>query len=300
MSYLLWNPQVNWIQCWKAKSMRAACIQMRSGTQVDENLSQLAELVNQATKQDADYIQTPEMTSIVAQDRKTLFSQIETDDGTSTCNRVIGFGADLAKQHGIWLHLGSIAVKISDSKAANRALLFSPDGQRMAAYDKIHMFDVDLPNNESWRESSLYQAGDRAVLCKTTEFNLGLSICYDLRFPVLYRQLAQAGAQVLTCPAAFTRQTGKAHWHALLRARAIENGAFVIAAAQGGQHQDGRETFGHSLIINPWGEIIAEINHDRPDIIVCDIELGQVEKARSRIPSLSNAEEYETVEINGE
>jgi predicted amidohydrolase len=280
--------------------MRAACIQMRSGTLVDENLSQLAEFVNQAVKLGADYIQTPEMTSILAQNRKTLFSQIEIDDGTTERNRVIGFVANLAKQHGIWLHLGSIAVRLSDSKAANRALLFSPGGKRIAAYDKLHMFNVDLPNNESWRESSLYQAGERAILCKTSKFSLGLSICYDLRFPGLYRQLAQAGAQILTCPAAFTRQTGKAHWHSLLRARAIENGAFVIAAAQGGQHQDGRETFGHSLIINPWGEIIAEINHDRPDIIVCDIELGQVEKARSRIPSLSNVQEYETVEINCE
>ena len=280
--------------------MRAACIQMRSGTLVDENLSQLAEFVKQAAKLNADYIQTPEMTSILAQNRKTLFSQIEFDDGTTEYNRVIGFVSDLAKQYGIWLHLGSIAVKLSDSKAANRALLFSPVGKRIAAYDKLHMFDVDLPNNESWRESSLYQAGNQAILCKTDNFNLGLSICYDLRFPGLYRQLAQAGAQILTCPAAFTRQTGKAHWHSLLRARAIENGAFVIAAAQGGQHQDGRETFGHSLIINPWGEIIAEINHDRPDIIVCDIDLGQVEKARARIPSLSNVRQYETIEINCE
>ncbi|MCP4184100.1 MAG: carbon-nitrogen hydrolase family protein, partial [Hyphomicrobiales bacterium] len=258
------------------------------------------EYINRAVKLKADYIQTPEMTSIIAQNRNTLFSQIETDDGTTNYNRVIGFAANLAKQHGIWLHLGSMAVKLSDSKAANRALLFSPDGRRIATYDKLHMFDVDLPNNESWRESSVYQAGERAILCRTEKFNLGLSICYDLRFPGLYRQLAQAGAQILTCPAAFTRQTGKAHWHSLLRARAIENGAFVIAAAQGGQHQDGRETFGHSLIINPWGEIIAEINHDRPDIIVCDIDLGQVEKARSRIPSLSNIQNYETVEINCE
>jgi len=280
--------------------MRAACIQMRSGTDVDDNLSQLSQYVAKAVKQGADYIQTPEMTSILAQNRKTLFSQIETDDGSIGSNRVIDFAANLAKQHGIWLHLGSIAVKISNSKAANRGLIFSPEGQRIASYDKLHMFDVDLPNNETWRESSLYRPGERAVVCKTDKYTLGLSICYDLRFPGLYRQLAQAGAQILSCPAAFTRQTGKAHWHSLLRARAIENGAFVIAAAQGGVHQDGRETFGHSLIINPWGVIIAEINHDHPDIIVCDIDLGQVEKARSRIPSLSNIREYETVEIRYE
>lgn len=280
--------------------MRAACIQMRSGTQVDENLSQLAELVNQAVDRGADYIQTPEMTSILAQDRKTLFSQIEADDGTVQSNQTISFAADLAKQHGIWLHLGSIAVKLSNSKAANRALLYSPAGKRVAVYDKLHMFDVDLPNNESWRESSVYQAGEKAVIGTTGEYNLGLSICYDLRFPGLYRRLAQAGAQILTCPAAFTRQTGEAHWHSLLRARAIENGAFVIAAAQGGQHPDGRQTFGHSLIINPWGEIIGELDHDRPDILVCDIDLAQVEKARSRIPSLSIIREYDTVEFNCE
>jgi predicted amidohydrolase len=280
--------------------MRVACIQMRSGTTVDDNLSALSESVSEAVTQGAEYVQTPEMSSILAQNRSVLFSQIEADDGSSGFNRVIDFGAELAKQHGIWLHLGSIAVKVSESKAANRGLVFSPDGHRVATYDKLHMFDVDLPDNETWRESSLYQAGNEAILCKTDKFILGLSICYDLRFPGLYRNLAKAGAQILSCPAAFTRQTGQAHWHSLLRARAIENGAFVVAAAQGGTHQDGRETFGHSLIINPWGEILAEANHDQPGIIVCDIDLGQVEKVRSRIPSLSNMQEYDTVKIVNE
>ncbi len=280
--------------------MRVACIQMRSGVLVKDNLAILAKLVSEAAGQNATYIQTPEMTSIVDQNPKSLLAGIEIDDGPDNQNQVINFAGNLAKQHKVWLHLGSIAVRISKTRAANRALLFSPDGRRVADYDKLHMFDVNLPNNETWRESSLYQAGDKAVIYKSRDFVLGFSICYDLRFPHLYRQLAQAGAQILTCPAAFTRQTGKAHWHCLLRARAIENGAFIIAAAQGGKHRDGRETYGHSLIINPWGEIMAESTHDNPDVLICDIDLTQVENARSRIPSLANNCQFDTVTIHQE
>ncbi len=280
--------------------MRVACIQMRSGVSVKDNLAVLAKMVGEAAEQNATYVQTPEMTSIVDQNPKTLLAEIETDNGSGNRNQMIEFAGNLAKQHKIWLHLGSVAVKISQTRAANRALLFSPDGRRMADYDKLHMFDVNLPNNETWRESSLYQAGEKAIICKTSDFVLGISICYDLRFPHLYRQLAQAGAQILSCPAAFTRQTGKAHWHCLLRARAIENGAFVIAAAQGGKHLDGRETYGHSLIINPWGEIIAELAHDNPGVLICDIDLTQVENARSRIPSLSANRQFDTITIHQE
>jgi predicted amidohydrolase len=279
--------------------MRVACLQMRSGVSPEENLATLEQMVATAASQGAHYVQTPEMTALVAQNRKILFAGIEPDDGLANqhlgSNRVIAFASDLARRHHVWLHLGSIAVRISDTKAANRGLLFAPDGTRVADYDKLHMFDVDLPNNESWRESSLYQAGNKAVMFDAGEFKVGLSICYDLRFAALYRSLAQAGAQILTCPAAFTRQTGGAHWHALLRSRAIENGAFVIAAAQGGNHEDGRETYGHSLIVNPWGEIIGELKHDHPDILICDIDLNEVDIARSRIPSLSNDRQFATI-----
>lgn len=283
--------------------MRVACLQMRSGVAVDDNLATLEKMVTDAAGRGASYIQTPEMTSLVEQHPKSLFAQLHDDgldDGPNDQNPVAIFASNLAKKHRIWLHLGSIAVRLTNQKAANRALLFSPTGERVAQYDKLHMFDVDLPNNESWRESAVYQAGKEAVIVEADGFSLGLSICYDLRFPHLYRDLAQAGAQILTCPAAFTKQTGEAHWHALLRARAIENGAYVIAAAQGGSHADGRQTYGHSLIINPWGEIIGELDHDDPGVLICDIGLEQVTKARGRIPSLSNNKQFNIVTIRQE
>jgi predicted amidohydrolase len=280
--------------------MRVACLQMRSSVVVDENLAALESMVGEAAEEGVDYIQTPEMTNLIEQNPKSLFANIQPDDNSSAPNPVALFAGELAKKHGVWLHLGSIAVRVSERKAANRAMVFSPQGARVAQYDKLHMFDVDLPNNEIWRESSVYDAGNEAVLVDNGKYTLGLSICYDLRFGQLYRNLAQEGAQILTCPAAFTRQTGEAHWHALLRARAIENGAFMIAAAQGGKHASGRQTYGHSLIINPWGEIIAELDHDRPGILVCDIELNEVDRARMRIPSLSNNKQFNTVTIRQE
>ncbi|MCF6320895.1 MAG: carbon-nitrogen hydrolase family protein [Rhizobiaceae bacterium] len=278
--------------------MRVACLQMRSGIQVEKNLETLEQMVAEAARRGAKYIQTPEMTSLVQKKPKQLFANIQPDEGRKNENHVIDFASRLAKRHKIWLHLGSIAIRATPDKAANRGILFSPAGRRVANYDKLHMFDVDLPNNETWRESSLYQAGDKALIVETDEFILGMSICYDLRFPGLYRSLAAAGAQILTCPAAFTSQTGKAHWHTLLRARAIENGAFVIAAAQGGEHEDGRNTYGHSLIINPWGEIIAELDHDNPQVLICDIVLSEVNAARTRIPSLISNADFTTVKCS--
>ena len=275
--------------------MRIACLQMRSTTSVDENLATLGEMVADAAQEGAQYIQTPEMTSLVDQNPKSLFASIVPDEGSVAKNKVVAFAANLAAKHAIWLHLGSIAIRISDTKAANRAIVLSPQGKRIAQYDKMHMFDVDLPNDETWRESAIYQAGNNAVLVDNGSFTLGLSICYDLRFPALYQSLARAGAQILTCPAAFTRQTGEAHWHALLRARAIENGAFVVAAAQGGKHDDGRQTYGHSLVVNPWGAIIGELEHDNPGVLICDIDLKQVKTARSRIPNLSNNRQFDTI-----
>ena len=269
--------------------MRVVCLQMRSTTNLAENLATLEQMTGEAAAQGATYIQSPEMTSLIEKNPKRLLANIETDNDQ---NRVIALAQNLAKCHNIWLHIGSIAVSTEGEKAANRGLLFSPDGTRIATYDKIHMFDVDLPNNESWRESALYQAGSEAVTANCDGFNLGISICYDLRFPQLYRALSQAGANILSCPAAFTKQTGEAHWHTLLRARAIENGAFMIAAAQGGTHEDGRVTYGHSIVINPWGKIIGELDHDNPAFLVCDIDLNEVSKARARIPALSNNQEF--------
>jgi predicted amidohydrolase len=195
---------------------------------------------------------------------------------------------DLAAELGVWLLIGSALVRREDGRCANRAILVRPDGQVAATYDKLHMFDVDLPTGERIRESASYTPGDRAVVAEAAGARLGLTICYDLRFPKLYNALGHAGAEVLTIPAAFTRPTGAAHWEVLMRARAIETGAFVIAPAQGGVHEDGRATWGHSLVVAPWGEVIASVDHDEPCAVVADLDLAEVAKARAAIPALAN------------
>jgi len=268
--------------------MRVACIQMCSTTTIAENISALETMVRKAAGEGATYIQTPEMTGILQKSRKGLFAEISSEENDA----LVKCASELAAELGIWLHIGSHAIVLGEEKAANRAFLFSPDGALVTTYDKIHMFDVDLDNGESWRESKVYQPGKRSVLVETDFAKLGMSICYDIRFPHLYREYALAGAEVLAAPAAFTRQTGQAHWHTLMQARAIENGAFVIAAAQGGTHDDGRETFGHSLVVNPWGEIIAELAHDEPGVLIADIDLADVKKARSKIPNLANSRDF--------
>lgn len=272
--------------------MRVAAIQMRSTTSLDSNVETLRAAVSDAASQGAVYIQSPEMTGLIQKDRKSLFAEICAQDE----DPVFAAASDLAREYGIWLHIGSTPVKVGAEKAANRAALFNPNGALVASYDKIHMFDVDLDSGESWRESSVYAPGKYAVTAMVGDAKLGFGICYDMRFPQLYATLAKSGAQILTAPAAFTVQTGRAHWHTLLRARAIENGAFVIAAAQGGTHEDGRETYGHSLIVNPWGEIIAEKTDDRPGVIIADIDLGQSTAARAKIPNLANQTPFELVE----
>ncbi len=267
---------------------RAAAVQMRSGKHPDENAVWFESMVREAASAGAIYVQTPEMTGALVRDkdaRETAFTSQERDIVALTAAR-------LAAELGIYVHIGSTAIKRPDGKLANRALLYGPDGDLIATYDKIHMFDVDLDNGESWRESAAYEPGKAAVVADLPFAKLGFAICYDLRFPQLFRSEALSGAQVLTVPAAFTRQTGEAHWHALLRARAIENGAFVIAAAQGGVHQDGRETYGHSMIIDPWGRILAEADHDEPGVILADIDISQVAAARAKIPNLKNARDY--------
>lgn len=272
--------------------IRAACLQMRSSTDPQENLADFQTLVTNAAREGAIYVQSPEMTGILQKNPVDLLETIkpqETDIFFAACKKL---AADL----GIWLHLGSTAVRLPDTqisgKAANRGALFSPNGDLVAVYDKIHMFDVAVDRDNNWQESRRYQAGDKGVVADLNGIKIGMSICYDIRFGALYRQLAQNGASVLTCPAAFTVPTGQAHWQVLLQARAIENGAFMIAAAQGGSHEDGRKTYGHSMMIDPWGKVVGELDHDEPDILVCDLDLNEVEKARQRIPSLENGRDF--------
>lgn len=267
---------------------KAAAIQMRSGKDPQRNVVDFEALVRKAAGQGAVYIQTPEMTGALLRDQEARRAAFTTQDRDA----VVAAGARLARELGVFLHVGSTAILRADGKLANRALLFSPQGAIIASYDKIHMFDVDLDNGESWRESNAYEPGAEAVVADLPFARLGFAICYDLRFPQLFRTEALAGADVLTVPAAFTRQTGQAHWHVLLRARAIENGAYVIAAAQGGLHEDGRETFGHSLIVDPWGRIIAEAAHDEPGVIVAEIDTAQSIAARGKIPNLKNARDF--------
>ncbi|MES0037751.1 carbon-nitrogen hydrolase family protein [Mesorhizobium sp. M0046] len=269
-------------------AFKAAAIQMRSGTSPERNAVDLERLVREAAGLGATYVQTPEMTGALIRDsqaRAASFTSEDKDIVVSTSRR-------LASELGIFLHVGSTAILRADGKLANRALLFGPDGATIATYDKIHMFDVDLDNGESWRESAAYEPGTEAVVAEINGAKLGFAVCYDLRFPQLFRAEALAGADLLSVPAAFTRQTGEAHWHVLLRARAIENGAYVVAAAQGGVHEDGRETYGHSLIVDPWGRIVAEAAHDEPAVIVAEIDAAQSVAARKKIPNLKNARDF--------
>lgn len=269
--------------------IRAACVQMRSGVDVTPNIAMADRLIREAAGQGAGFIATPEMTNLLDIRPGMARSKIvaQDDDATLTALRT------LAGELGVWLLIGSIAVTVEgEDRFANRSFLIGPDGAIRARYDKIHMFDVEVGDGQSYRESRAYQPGEAAVLIDTDFGTVGMTICYDVRFPHLYRQLAQAGASILTVPAAFTRVTGEAHWHVLLRARAIETGCFVVAPAQGGKHEDGRETFGHSLIISPWGEVLAEADGVAPGIILADLDLDQVETARRRIPSLCNDQSF--------
>ena len=265
----------------------AACVQMRSGRDPGANRDAAVAGVREAAAAGASYVQTPEMTSLVERSRERLFEVVTTEDRDATLAAL----RDVARETGTVVHVGSIAVRSGD-KIANRAYLIDPEGGLLASYDKLHLFDVDLPSGERWRESATYTGGSCAVLAATPWAMLGLTICYDIRFPALYRALAEAGAEVLTAPACFTRQTGEAHWHVLQRARAIETGAFVVSAAQGGRHEDGRETYGHSLIVDPWGRVLADAGGAEPCVILAEIDLAQVADARARIPSLQHAKPF--------
>ena len=235
---------------------KAAAVQMRSGTSVERNAETFENMVREAAGNGATYIQTPEMTGALMRDRASLKASLRDDAG----DLIASAARRLARELGVYIHVGSTAIAAGE-KIANRGFMVGTDGADIVTYDKIHMFDVDLDNGESWRESATYQPGVRSVVAELPFATIGMAVCYDLRFPQLFRAQALAGAEVLTVPAAFTRQTGEAHWHVLLRARAIENGAWVIAAAQGVTHEDCRETFGHSMIVDPWGRIVAEADN---------------------------------------
>jgi deaminated glutathione amidase len=233
------------------------------------------------------FVATPENTALMAADggAKLEKTVAENDDRALRAFRA------LAEELGLWLMIGSLAIKVSDSKTANRSFLIQPDGRIAARYDKIHLFDVNLPSGETYRESNTVAPGRQAVVAETPFGRVGCSVCYDLRFPQLYRALAQKGADILTVPSAFTETTGKAHWHVLLRARAIENTSFVIAPAQGGEHANGRRTYGHSLIIGPWGDILAEAGTD-PAVITADLDMAQIAAVRGRLPSLTHDRDF--------
>jgi predicted amidohydrolase len=274
-----------------AATFRVALVQMRSGRTPTANLDAAAKLIGEAKAGGADYVQTPEMTNILEARRDALMAAVvpEHHDPSLAAFR------DLARQHGLWLHIGSLALKISPDRAVNRGFLIDPQGEIAARYDKIHMFDVDLANGESYRESRSYVPGEHAVTADLPWGRLGLTICYDLRFPALYRALAEAGCIFLAIPSSFTKRTGEAHWHVLNRARAVENGCYVFAAAQGGSHENGRDTFGHSLIVDPWGRVLAEGDVD-PTVVIAEIDPAAVAAARARIPSLQHGRRFEILE----
>jgi predicted amidohydrolase len=260
---------------------RAACVQLRSGEDVAENIRAAEKLIREAARDGAQFVATPENTSLMAADGGAKLSQ----SFDEAHDQALPAFAALAKELGLWLLVGSLAIKVSDSKTANRSFLLGPDGAITARYSKIHLFDVDLAGGESYRESNTVAGGDSAVLAETPWGKIGLSICYDMRFGQLYRALAKHGAFAFTAPSAFTVPTGEAHWHVLLRARAIENGAFMIAPAQGGTHANGRKTYGHSLIVDPWGTVLAEAGTE-PCVIFADIDPALSQEARAKIPSL--------------
>ena len=268
-------------------TLKAAIIQMRSTTDMARNLKDASELIAEAASKGATYVQTPEVTNIFEPDKERLKAVTMAEADDISVRRF----SELARKLGIYLHAGSFALKGETSLLANRSLVFGPDGNIMARYDKIHLFDIDLPTGESHRESASYKPGENAVTVKLPHVTLGLAICYDIRFPHLFNALAKAGANVLTAPAAFTVPTGQAHWHVLLRARAIETGSFMLSAAQGGTHDSGRATYGHSIAISPWGEILAEAGTD-PCVLTVDIDVAQSAATRARIPALVHARSF--------
>ncbi len=272
-------------------SLKVACIQITSGPDIHENMKKTGALIEEAAKNGAQFILTPENTSrMLSQHEKKIAEALTQDD-----HPAVPFFADLAKSLNVTLLIGSMAMKTDGDKLLNRSFLFAPDGTIQNTYDKIHLFDVRLPTGEDHTESKVIKPGTQAVVAKVNDdFSVGMSICYDLRFSYLFRDLAKAGANILSIPAAFTVPTGKAHWEVLLRARAIETGSYVLAPAQVGEHDGGRRTYGHSLIIDPWGRILAQ-KEDGEGVIYADINVAEVNTARGAIPALTHDRDYEVM-----
>jgi len=268
--------------------MKVALIQTRTPATPDAALAHVLPMVRDAAGQGARFIATPEGTNVLQKDRAVLLPMLRNLEE----DVVVAGLREAAKDLGAWILIGSALVKRQDGKAANRSVLVSPAGEIAATYDKLHMFDVDLPTGESSRESATYEPGAQAVTARAGELKLGMTVCYDLRFPALYRALALAGAEVMAIPSAFTRPTGAAHWEVLMRARAIETGSFVLAPAQGGKHEDGRGTWGHSIAVAPWGEVLAGFDHDEPGVLIAELDLAAAAKARAAIPALANARPF--------
>ncbi|HEY2051694.1 MAG TPA: carbon-nitrogen hydrolase family protein [Caulobacteraceae bacterium] len=268
--------------------MRVALLQLRTPATQDAALARVEPLLREAAAGGAQLIATPEATNILQRNREILATLLRTADEDVA---VMGLRA-LARELGVWVLIGSALVRRDDGKAANRSILVGPDGSVAATYDKIHMFDVDLPTGERIRESTAYEPGDRLVIATVAGAQLGLTVCYDVRFPPIFQALARGGAEVLTVPSAFTAPTGEAHWEVLLRARAIETGSFILAPAQGGEHEDGRRTYGHSMVVGPWGEVLAHARDDSPGVLYADLDLAAVGRARAAIPALANARAF--------
>ena len=268
--------------------VRVAALQMTSGIEPEANLDALEALAREAADKGAQYALSPEVTVVFPENR----DQLRGVAGPWENNAAIGRCRGIARDTGLFLHLGSLAVALPDGRFANRSVVFGPDGDIAATYDKIHLFDATLPGLKEYRESATYAGGDAAVVTEAAGLKLGLTICYDVRFPALHRALADAGAELLSVPAAFTVPTGEAHWEILLRARAIETGCYVIAAAQAGQHQNGRSTWGHSMIIDPWGKILGQLDGQTPGVLIADIDPKAVAEARGRVPALANARPF--------
>ena len=265
-------------------SARIALYQAQSGIEPAANAAALVAAVREAASGGAAMLFTPEMSGMLDRDRERAFAKARSEDE----DVVLAAVSAAAREAGIWVHLGSLAVRGETGKLANRGFVIDDSGRIVARYDKIHLFDVDLATGESWRESAMYQPGREAVVIEGTPVGrLGLAICYDLRFPALFERLSEAGAQVIALPAAFTVPTGEAHWQILLRARAIEAGLFLVAAAQAGHHEDGRETYGHSLVVDPWGKVMLELDR-QPGVAFAEIDLAMIAAVRSRIPAIEH------------
>jgi predicted amidohydrolase len=269
----------------------AAMVQMCTSLSPEASFRQAEALIREAASRGADYVQTPEVSNLIQKNRKALFELLASEEEDASLKAY----RDLARELKIHLHVGSLALRVTPERAVNRSFLIAPDGDILASYDKIHMFDIELEGGESYRESANYQPGETAVISDLPWGRIGLTICYDVRFPALYRALAEAGASFISVPSAFTVRTGEAHWRTLLRARAIENGCFILAAAQAGKHESGRETYGHSLIVDPWGMVLAEAGVE-PGIVMATIDPAKVESARKSIPSLQHGRRFSLVD----